>query len=317
MAHDEHRISGEPTGEPRGSKVENPKKRRQASALHFVNVAVSPSRVHLPVRDAREEKSIRAHVMKDYFRQKHKSSKPGNMLPVVSKLSDHLIQFRLPSRGKRKRSRGVTKEVSSDERTSMSASSTKTIVAIMPKDHQSLRDVVSPRSLANRMSCSFPSPIDTSPPGTLTLLEYYYHSYWDNSLAVNPEGKWMSVAIPDPAMFHATLCLVALHKVQTCGGPQANSYFWHRGEAMRLISQNLADPRQATSDATIGAVAILSCSDNSVSLYFYRRRLSNHRPLETNIAYRTRVRAQAFSGRQRVMRPAIPLQINIVSFGIS
>ena len=76
----------------------------------------------------------------------------------------------------------------------------------------------------------------------------------------------MSVAISDPAMFHATLCLVALHKVQTRGGPpQSKSYFWHRGEAMRLISQNLADPEKATSDATIGAVSILSASDNSVS----------------------------------------------------
>ena len=134
----------------------------------------------------------------------------------------------------------------------------------MLKDRQGLRDVVSPGSLANSILCDFPSPINTSPPGTLALLEYYYHSFWDNSLAVNPEGKWMSIAISDPAMFHATLCLVALHKAQTCRGPQANAYFLPRGEAVRLISHNLADPGQTTSDATIGAVAILSASDNSV-----------------------------------------------------
>ena len=74
----------------------------------------------------------------------------------------------------------------------------------------------------------------------------------------------MSVAISDPAMSHATLCLVALQKAQTCRGPQANAYFWHPGEAIRLICHNLADPGQATSDATIGAVAILSASDNGV-----------------------------------------------------
>lgn len=139
----------------------------------------------------------------------------------------------------------------------------------MPKDHRGSRDVASPVSLAKSILCSFPSPVYTSSLGTLALLEYYYHSFWDNSLAVNPEGKWMSVAISDPAIFHATLCLVALHKVQTYGGPHANSYFWHRGEAMRLISHNLADPGQATSDATIGAVAILSASDNSVSLSIF------------------------------------------------
>ena len=81
---------------------------------------------------------------------------------------------------------------------------------------------------------------------------------------MNLEGEKVPVAISDPTMFHATLCLVALHKAQTCRGPQANAHFWHRGEALRLISHNLANPGQATSDATIGAVAILSTSDNSV-----------------------------------------------------
>ena len=237
--------------------------------LHFVNVAVFPSRGHFPVRDAREERSIRAHVMKDYLQQRLQSSKPDDTSPAVSKLSDHLIQFRLSSQKKRKGSRRGTKDVTSDECTSISTSTRAKMRAIMPKDHQNFLDVVSAKPLANSILCKFPSPIATSRPGTLSLVEYYYHSFWDNSLAVNPEGEWMSVAISDPAMFHATLCLVALHKVQTRGGSQANSYLWHRGEAMRLISRNLADPAEATSDATIGAVAILSASDNSVSLSMF------------------------------------------------
>lgn len=99
----------------------------------------------------------------------------------------------------------------------------------------------------------------------MTLLEYYHTSFWANSLAVNPEGKWMSVALSDPAMLHATLCLVALHKFQTHGIPLANSYYFHRGEAMRMITTRLSDPKNATSDNTIGAIAILSTSDNTVS----------------------------------------------------
>ena len=242
---------------------------RQASKLHFINLVVTPSGAHLPVRKAEEDRSIRAHVMKDYLQQKGKSSKPSNASPAASKLSDHLIQFRLPTRDKRKGSRRGAKEVLLDERTSTLSSKSIRKRPIMSKEHESLCEVVLAKSLASDIFCCIPSPINTSTPGTLALMEYYHTSYWDNSLAVNPEGKWMSVAISDPAMFHATLCLVALHKVQTRGEPpQSNSYFWHRGEAMRLISQNLADPEIATSDATIGAVSILSASDNSVSLSF-------------------------------------------------
>ena len=262
MAPEEHRISGE----PRGQTTEEARGGRQPSTLHFVNVAVAPSRTHLRGRNAEEERRIRAHVMKDYLQQKTKSSKPRNTSPAVSKLSDHLLQFRLPLRGEKTRSRRVIKEVSSDERTSTSASAPTKMRAIMPKDQLSLRDIISARSLANNVLCKIPSPINTSTPGTLALVDYYHSAFWDNSLAVNPEGRWMSVAVSDPAMFHATLCVVALHKVQTRGGQQANSYFWHRGEAMRLISQKLAEPGQATSGATIGAVAVLSSSENSVSL---------------------------------------------------
>lgn len=271
------------SGKQKDPTREKARKGTQASALHFVNVAVTPLKAHIPVRDAQEESHIRAHVMKDYLQQKHKPSKLGNTLPAVTKLSDHLVQFRLPSRGKRKRLRGRIKGASSEEHTSTSGLTPTKMVAILPKDQHNLR-VVSPRSFANSILSNFPSHINTSSPGIFALLEYYYYSFWDNSLAVNPEGKWMSTAISDPATFHASLCLFALHKVQTRGGPQTNFYLWHRGEAMRLISQSLADPGQATSDATIGAVAILSASDNSVSLfislYFHRRRLKNLRPRE-------------------------------------
>ena len=259
MAREERRISGE----SRRRTTKKARKGRQTPTLHFVKVSVTRSRAHFPVRDAQEERSVRAHVMNDYLRQKKlKSSKPRSTSSAVSKLSDHLIQFHLLSQGKQKGSRRGTKEVISDERTS---APTK-MRPIMSKDPQGLRDVVSARSLTNSVLGDYPSPINISTPGVSALLEYYHHSFWENSLAVNPEGIWMSVAISDPVMFHATLCRVALHKSQTRGGPSASSYFWHRGEAMRLISHNLADPRHAMSDATIGAVAILSSADNSVSL---------------------------------------------------
>lgn len=259
MAHEARRISGE----SRDQTKKNARKGRQPPTLHFVKVAVSHSRPHFPVRDAREGRCIRAHVMKHYLQQKLKSSKPRSTSSAVSTLSDHVIQFRLVSQGEPKASRRGTKEVISDERTS----TPKRTRAIVPKDHQTSRDVVSAGSLAKSVLCSFPSSTN-SMAGTSALIEYYHHGFWENSIAVNPEGTMMPMALSDPVILHATLCRVALHKLQTRGGPLTSSYFWHRGEAMRLISQNLGNPGQATSDTTIGAVAILSNADNSVSLSY-------------------------------------------------
>ena len=230
----------------------------QLSTLHFVDVTVTSSRA-VPVRNPEQERSIRAHVMRDYLQQKAKSPKSRNTSSALSRLSDHVNRFRLPSRPDHKRSRHGSKKLNSDQHAS-------TLKPVVPKSHQSLHEVVLARSLANDTLPAVPSPINISTPGTLSLLEYYHTSFWDNSLACNPEGKWLSVAVSDSAVLHATLSLVAIHRFQTSGGPQTNSYLWHRGEAMRLVSKSLADPAHATSDATIGAVSILSTSDNSVSL---------------------------------------------------
>ena len=258
VRHSISSIAEAQTTEERGDRILTQK-------LRFINLGVTAPPAQLPIRNAGKEKNIRAHVMKNYLQQKAKASKTRNTLPAASKLSDHLIQFRLHSRRSRKGARRGTNEVKSDENVSTSTSNPIKMRAIMPKYHQNLREAVLARSLTDDMLCSIPPPINTSTPGTLALLEYYHTSFWDNSLACNPEGKWISVAISDPAMLHATLCLVALHKFQTRGEQEAKSYFWHRGEAIRLISESLTDPGHAASDATIGAVAVLSASDNSVS----------------------------------------------------
>ena len=263
MAPERHTISGL----AKDQTAQRARKSMQPSKLHFVNVAVRPSRAHFPVRDAEAESSIRSHVMKDYIQQKHRPSKPRNSSQAAPNLSDHLTQFRLPAAPNREGSRQRTKKVKIDERTSDSSSRPPKRRAIIPKARGNLQDIdnVSAISLADSLPFNIPSPINLSVLGTSALLEYYHTSYWDNSLAVNPEGQWIAVAISDAAILHATLSLVSLRKCQTHEEPLADSYFWHRGEAMRLISRNLADPDQATSDATVGAVAVLSASDNNVS----------------------------------------------------
>jgi hypothetical protein len=104
--------------------------------------------------------------------------------------------------------------------------------------------------------------MDLSEPGTLELLQYYHTSFWANSYACNPEGRWLSVALMDPAIIHATLGLVAIHRRDCYSVDLTKVYFKHRGLAMRMIAERLSDPDESTSDATIGAIAILSTSDN-------------------------------------------------------
>ena len=231
---------------------ENPE---QASSFHFIDVAFTSARAaRRPVRDAKEGRSIKAHVMKEYWRQKTQPPKSRNPPAAALQLSDHVTRFRLHSRQRSQK---------------QSRSKVTPVKPIRPKAHQTSFEVALTRPLTQEpLRNVLPLPISTSRPDTLALFEHYHTSYWDNSLAVNPEGKWMSTALSDAAMLHATLALVALHRIQTCGLPRADLYFWHRGEAIRLISQNLADPGKTTSDATLGAVAVLSASDNSVSHLF-------------------------------------------------
>ena len=234
-------------------EVENPK---EAASLHFVDFAFTSARAaRLPVRNAKEERSIKAHVMKDYFRQKRRPTTTRNSPTVASQLSDHVTRFRLPSQQRSQK---------------QSCSKVTPLRPIRSKIHRNSPELALMRPLAKEPLRNVPPlPINNaSQPDTLALLEHYHTLYWDNSLAVNPEGKWMSTALSDGAMLHATLALVALHRNQTCGVARTDLYFWHRGEAIRLISQNLADPGKITSDATLGAVAVLSASDNSVSCDF-------------------------------------------------
>ena len=209
-----------------------------------------------------DERVITTHVTRSNVRQSSDPGNPRDTSRSPAKFSDHLNRFRLVARKGPKRVRR-SERVSSDRLDSTTGTPQRR--PILPKGPQILSQITLARSLADHRLHSRPLPIDISTPGTLSLLEYYHTSFWDNSIANNPEGKWMTVATCHPALLHATLCVVALHKVQIHGRVHAPLYLWHRGEAIRLISQKLARHEHATSDATLAAVATLSSADNSVS----------------------------------------------------
>ena len=86
-------------------------------------------------------------------------------------------------------------------------------------------------------------------------------SFWENSLAVNPECRWFQFAATDAAALHAQLALVAQNRSTAKRQPYDASYYYQRGEALRLVGACVGDPSARISDGIIGAVALLITTD--------------------------------------------------------
>lgn len=81
-------------------------------------------------------------------------------------------------------------------------------------------------------------------------------SYTINSFALNPEGTWISFSFKDPALLHATLGVVALHRdVLTDCEPSPDSLI-HKGQAIHAINSRLLSG-QPSSDENLAIVAVL------------------------------------------------------------
>jgi Fungal specific transcription factor domain len=97
-------------------------------------------------------------------------------------------------------------------------------------------------------------------------------AYWTNSLANNPTGTFLSFAATDPALFHATLSVVCQHEGFMRRQPASRLFYFHRGEAIRIIAARIGNEVEAISDATIAAVAVLSIADVSRNLPYHLSR---------------------------------------------
>lgn len=115
-----------------------------------------------------------------------------------------------------------------------------------------------PSALMNQLFLS----IDASSRETRALIDYYLHSYWTNSLAVNPRGEWTIMTLADPAMVHAKLSLVALHRADRGQGGLSPEHIYHRGQAFSLITKRLADRSAEISESSIGSIALLVSLDD-------------------------------------------------------
>ncbi len=61
-----------------------------------------------------------------------------------------------------------------------------------------------------------------------------------NSIAVNPEGTWLSFALTDAALLHVTLALVAYHYDITHGRHESLECLYRKGQAIRGMNLRLS-----------------------------------------------------------------------------
>jgi hypothetical protein len=83
---------------------------------------------------------------------------------------------------------------------------------------------------------------------------------------------WVHVAITDAAMMQSTIAMGAIHRLLLEGKPvpvilswQGSDYLLQKTKAAQMINENLNHTKDAVSDVTIGAVAMLAACEVSSS----------------------------------------------------
>ena len=230
--------------------VQLPKRdKTESQPLHFI--ALTGSAIY-GKHDPEQRRTIRSAVMKDYLRQSTEPQQPKGAA-VKDDIRNHIGRFR--SSQKRKVRHGTIADVHQP--------SSRTFRRLKPIERdKSITDSSALITAGSIESLPMTLPIESPNSETMDLLEYYHVSFWENSFAGNPEGIWLSITLSDAALFHANMCLVAQHRRASRNSFNSSIYYWHRGEAMRIIGNRLDSQDEATSDATIAAVAILSNADN-------------------------------------------------------
>lgn len=209
----------------------------------------------------KERSSVRAFVMRDYLRQKNDPTWKFTPAKVDDHIASHISRFRSTKTSSTARPKKRKITTTRDRR--------------LEEKPRTQRPLVPAPSVSDDQSVAYSSPhdldsldpfgtleVDLTDPDSQSLLQYYQTAFWANSYACNPEARWISVALMDPAIIHATLSLVAIHRRDCFSIDLSNIYFKHRGEAMKIVAQRMGNLDESLSDETIGAVALLSSSDN-------------------------------------------------------
>jgi hypothetical protein len=95
----------------------------------------------------------------------------------------------------------------------------------------------------------------------------------------------------DPAWFHATLSLIALHQDLNAGREVSRLPLYHKGEALRTVKWRLEYGLDAPDDATVGAVASLVNFDLCMTFLVWLSLTLNRPSSETMPAQRHMLKA--------------------------
>ena len=212
--------------------------------------------------DRKERSSVRAFVMRDYLRQKSDPTWIFTPAKVADRMTSHISRFRSarPSVTTKPRNRKIA--ATRDRKSAARPRAQRPLVPARTNDTDDRSSTSSPLHDLDMLDPFGTLKVDLSQPETQNLLQYYQSAFWANSFACNPEARWISIALTDPAVIHATLSLVAVHRRDCFSLDLSTVYFKHRGEAMKIVADRLNNVNESLSDETIGAVAILSSSDN-------------------------------------------------------
>ncbi|KAF4628236.1 hypothetical protein G7Y89_g9915 [Cudoniella acicularis] len=248
----------------------------EASALEFVTITGRPSEHY-----AENSKQVRVHAMRDYIR---KSKNGADAVIAVKNVhpeepSRYKGRFRLNTTSHNSKSKAKPKTratpKSKDTHPRRISSTPATAIASQSKDlhgDTSDQDFQKEDSFGYQQSPKRVSflghwldPFNTLAVQLTPLSErgfYHYHtSYYMNSVAINPEGKFFSNVKEDPALFHSLLYLVTLHHDLHLGISESRESLYHGGEAFKIINERLRND-QTFSVQTITAVALLANKEN-------------------------------------------------------
>ncbi|MCJ1403316.1 hypothetical protein MMC11_006539 [Xylographa trunciseda] len=108
-------------------------------------------------------------------------------------------------------------------------------------------------------------PISNETPSTEAVLQMYFSGQGPSWCPVRPESGWFVYALEDEALLHATIFHQAMYFCKALPGVKHdyNEIWKHQTISITLINERLGNENEATTDATIAAVACLASGENS------------------------------------------------------